>query len=371
MRDDSGELALPRPRWGARLGERSWSGPEQCCKTIGLENVIRVGIIGYGYWGPNVVRNFHGLANCKLVAVCDENPTAVARVLASYPGVEVTSDARDMFTSKVIDAVAVVTPVATHYELARLCLENGKHVFVEKPFTATAAQAEELIDLAEQKHLKIMVDHTFLFTGAVRKMKELIDQRVLGTLYYYDSVRVNLGPFRHDVNVIWDLAPHDLSIMNYLIKERPAAVVATGASYVNCQEDMAYITIYFQDNIIAHINVNWLSPVKVRTTRIAGEQRMLVWNELEAEEKIKIYDKGISVTNEGIYDLLVSYRSGDIWAPRIEQTEALKLETEYFVDCILHDKKPINDGEAGLKVVQLLEAANLSLRKRGQLINLY
>jgi predicted dehydrogenase len=370
VRHDFGELAIPRSRWGATLGEGSWSGPGQDCKTNGQENVIRVGIIGYGYWGPNIVRSFHGLANCKVIAVCDENPTAIRRVLALYPGVEVTSDARDMLTSKVIDAVAVVTPVATHYELARLCLENGKHVFVEKPFTATIAQAEELLTLAEQKHLKIMVDHTFLFTGAVRKMKELIDHKALGTLYYYDSIRVNLGPFRHDVNVIWDLAPHDLSIMDYLIEERPAAVVATGATYVNGQEDMAYITVYFPNNIIAHINVNWLSPVKVRTTRIAGEQRMLVWNELEAEEKIKIYDRGISVTSNSVYDLLVSYRSGDTWAPKIDQTEALRLETKYFVDCILHDKKPLNDGEAGLHIVRLLEAANLSLRKRGQLVNL-
>jgi predicted dehydrogenase len=275
-----------------------------------------------------------------------------------------------MVTSKAVDAVAVVTPVATHYELARLCLENGKHVFVEKPFTATTAQAEELIELAEQKHLKIMVDHTFLFTGAVRKMRELIDERALGALYYYDSVRVNLGPFRHDINVIWDLAPHDLSIMNYLIEKRPLGVVATGGSYVYGQEDMAYLTVYFPDNFIAHISVSWLSPVKVRTTRIVGEQRMLVWNELEADEKIKIYDKGISVTNGGVYDLLVSYRSGDMWAPRIDQTEALKLETEYFIDCILHDKRPFNDGEAGLQVVQLLEVANLSLRQRGRLVNL-
>jgi predicted dehydrogenase len=371
MRDDLGELATPRPRLGLRLGEVSWSGPEQGCEANRLENVIRVGIIGYGYWGPNIVRCFHGLAHCKIVAVCDEKPTAIMRVLASYPGVEVTNDPRDIFTSTAIDAVAIVTPVTTHYELARLCLENGKHVFVEKPFTATIAQAEELIRLAEQKQLKIMVDHTFLFTGAVRKMKELIDQRILGALYYYDSIRVNLGPFRHDVNVIWDLAPHDLSVMHYLIEERPAAVVATGASYVNGQEDMAYITVYFPSNIIAHINVNWLSPVKVRTTRLVGEQRMLVWNELEADEKIKVYDKGISVTNDGVYDLLVSYRAGDMWAPKIDQTEALKLEAQYFVDCILHDKKPFNDGEAGLQVVQLLEAANLSLRKRGQLINLY
>jgi predicted dehydrogenase len=370
MHDDLDDLAVPRPRGGARLAEGSWSGPEQDCKTS--KNVIRVGVIGYGYWGPNVVRNFHGLPNSKLIGVCDKSPTAIARVLDSYPGIEVTSNARDVFTSKVIDAVAIVTPVATHYELARLCLENGKHVFVEKPFTATVAQAEELIDLAEQKHLKIMVDHTFLFTGAVRKMKELIAQKVLGSLYYYDSVRVNLGLFQHDVNVIWDLAPHDFSVMDYLIEERPVAIAASGAAHLNGLEDMAYITIYFPNNIIAHISVNWLSPVKVRTTLIGGEQRMLVWNDLVVDEKIKIYDKGVSVTGEqSLYNLLVSYRSGDMWAPRIDQTEALRVEAEYFVDCILHDKRPFNDGQAGLHVVQLLEAANLSLRKRGQLINLY
>jgi predicted dehydrogenase len=333
--------------------------------------MIKVGVIGYGYWGPNVVRNFHGLANCQLTAVCDKSPSARTRVLGSYSGIEVTNDVGDILTSKVIDAVAIVTPVATHYELARLCLENGKHVFVEKPFTATVAQAEELIELAEQKHLKIMVDHTFLFTGAVRKMKELIAERILGTLYYYDSVRVNLGLFQHDVNVMWDLAPHDLAIMDYLIEEQPAAVAATGAAHVNGLEDMAYITVYFPNNIIAHIHVNWLSPVKVRTTLIGGEQRMLVWNDLAADEKIKIYDKGVNITGQqGVYNLLVSYRSGDMWAPRVDQTEALRVEAEYFVDCILHDIKPFNDGEAGLRVVQLLEAAGQSLKKRGALVNL-
>jgi predicted dehydrogenase len=333
--------------------------------------MINIGVIGYGYWGPNVVRNFYGLANCKLMAICDKSPSARTRVLGSYSGIEVTDDVRDILTSTAIDAVAIVTPVATHYELARLCLENGKHVFVEKPFTATVAQAEELIDLAEQKHLKIMVDHTFLFTGAVRKMKELIAQRTLGTLYYYDSVRVNLGLFQHDVNVMWDLAPHDLAIMDYLIEEPPTTVAATGAAHVNGMEDMAYITIYFPNNIIAHIHVNWLSPVKVRTTLIGGEQRMLVWNDLAPDEKIKIYDKGVNVmSKQGVYNLLVSYRSGDMWAPKVDQTEALRVEAEYFVDCILHDKKPINSGEAGLRVVQMLEAADLSLKKRGALVDL-
>ncbi len=333
--------------------------------------MLRVGVIGYGYWGPNIVRNFHSLQNCKLVAVCDKNPKALRRLQGSTLGVEATLDARDIYASNDIDAVAVVTPVSTHYELARKALENGKHVFVEKPFTATSAEAEELIELAEARNLRIMVDHTFLFTGAVRKMKELIDQQALGSLYYYDSVRVNLGLFQHDVNVIWDLAPHDLSIMDHLIKERPEAVVATGESHFNGLEDVAYITIYFPNNIIAHINVNWLSPLKVRTTLIGGEKRMVVWNDLEADEKVKVYDKGVSIgTEEGVYDLLVSYRSGDMWAPKVEQIEALRKEAEYFVDCVLNDKAPVNDGAAGLRVVRLLEAANFSLKKRGQLVQL-
>ena len=333
--------------------------------------MIRVGVIGYGYWGPNIVRNFHTLPNCQLISVCDKNPAAIARLRESFPGVETTDDPHDICTAKDIDAVAVVTPVSTHFDLARTALENGKHVFVEKPFTATAEQAEQLIELAAAKNLKIMVDHTFLFTGAVRKMKELIDHQALGPLYYYDSVRVNLGLFQHDVNVIWDLAPHDLSIMNYLIGAKPEAVVATGESHFNGLEDIAYITVYFPDNMIAHINVNWLSPVKVRTTLIGGEKRMLVWNDLEADEKVKVYDKGVSIGNaEGVYDLLVSYRSGDMWAPKVEQVEALRMEAEYFVDCIVNDQVPINDGMAGLEVVRLLEAANRSLKSRGRLVQL-
>lgn len=333
--------------------------------------MLRIGIIGYGYWGPNVVRNFHKLANCRIVSICDKSAAARQRVSTLYPGVTVTHDARDIFLSPAIDAVAIVTPVSTHYELARKCLENGKHVFVEKPFVATAAQAEELIALADKKKLIIMVDHTFLFTGAVQKMKELIDQKMLGTLYYYDSVRVNLGLFQHDINVIWDLAPHDLSIMDYLITEPPEAVVTTGASHLNGHEDMAYITIYFPHNAIAHIHVNWLSPVKVRTTLIGGESKMLVWNDLEADEKIKVYDRGVSIANQqGVYDLLVSYRSGDMWAPRVNQTEALNAEADYFVDCVLNSKQPFNNGEAGLRVVRLLEAAERSLKKRGQIVHL-
>jgi predicted dehydrogenase len=228
-----------------------------------------------------------------------------------------------------------------------------------------------LIDLAVQKNLKIMVDHTFLFTGAVKKIRELIDDNTLGRLYYYDSTRVNLGLFQHDVNVLWDLAPHDLSIVDHLIGERPDAIIATGEKHLNGHADVAYMTIYFPDNVIAHINVNWLSPVKVRTTLIGGEKKMLVWNDLEVDEKIKIYDKGVKVTSrEGLYDLLVHYRTGDMWAPQIEQVEALTRELSYFVDCIANDKTPVNDGEAGLRVVRMLEAANESIRKRGAMVRL-
>src|ERR1700716_2657838 len=294
-------------------------------------DVIRVGVIGYGYWGPNIVRNFQGHEKADVVAVCDKNPKSLARVRRAHPEVPVTSDQMEVLTSPQIDVVAVVTPVWTHFELAKLALENGKHVFVEKPFTSTTAQAEQLIELAERKNLKIMVDHTFLFTGAVKRISQLVHDGTLGALYYYDSTRVNLGLFQHDVNVIWDLAPHDLSIMDYLIERSPEALVATGQTHLNGFEDVAFITLYFPDKIIAHLNVNWLSPVKVRTTLIGGEKKMLVWNDLEADEKVKVYDKGVSMSKPGsLHQLLVSYRSGDMWAPKIEATEALKAELAYF-----------------------------------------
>jgi predicted dehydrogenase len=335
------------------------------------ENVLRIGVIGYGYWGPNIVRNFHDQARSRVVAVCDKSANAQRRVRQSHADIRVTADQNELLTATDIDAVAVVTPVWTHYELAKTALENGKHVFVEKPFTCTTDQAEELIELADRKKLKIMVDHTFLFTGAVKRIRQLIEEGTLGDLYYYDSTRVNLGLFQHDVNVIWDLAPHDLSIMHNLIKEKPEALVATGEQHLNGVADVAFITLYYPNNLIGHINVNWLSPVKVRTTLIGGEKKMLVWNDLEADEKIKIYDKGVQMTNgEGVYQLLVSYRSGDMWAPRIEQVEALHVEAAYFVDCILHDKRPVNDGEAGLHVVRLLQAADESLRRKGQIIQI-
>jgi predicted dehydrogenase len=331
--------------------------------------MIRVGVIGYGYWGPNVVRNLRALDECRVAAVCDQSPAALKRIKQAHPDLPVTAQSSELLKSSEIDAIAIVTPVCAHFELAKAALENGKHVFVEKPFTSTAQQAEELIELAERKNLKIMVDHTFLFTGAVRKIRELVDDGVLGRLYYYDSTRVNLGLFQHDVSVVWDLAPHDLSIMSFLIPEEPEAVIATGQAHLNGHVDVAFLTVYFPGNTIAHINVNWLSPVKVRTTLIGGEKKMLVWNDLEADEKIKIYDKGVQMSNgQGLYELMVSYRSGDMWAPRVEQAEALRVELGHFVDCIERNRTPINDGIAGLRVVKLLEAADRSLEKRGRAV---
>jgi predicted dehydrogenase len=335
------------------------------------DDCVRIGVIGYGYWGPNIVRNLNGLERCEVVTLCDRSTKALARAQKIYPSLHMTTDFNEVLRSPTISAVAIVTPVWTHFELAKAALEHGKHVFVEKPFTSSSAQAMQLIELAARKNLQIMVDHTFLFSGAVRKIRELIDDGVLGKLYYFDSTRVNLGLFQHDVSVVWDLAPHDLSVMDYIIGQQPEAVVATGGSHLNDLADMAFITIYFPGNITAHINVNWLSPVKVRTTLIGGRDKMLLWNDVEPDEKIKVYDKGVDITSgQGIYDLLVSYRSGDVWAPKVDTTEALKLELDYFLDCILHNRTPINDGHAGLRVVRLLEAAEQSLTHRGRLVAL-
>jgi predicted dehydrogenase len=331
--------------------------------------MIRFGVIGFGYWGPNIVRNLQGIEGAAVAAICDSSLGAQRRASQLYPGVHITGDCTEILRSPEIDAVAVITPVRTHFELAKCALMNGKHVFVEKPFTATSEEASELIELAERKNLQIMVDHTFLFTGAVRKIHQLMNDNTLGKLYYYDSTRVNLGLFQHDVNVLWDLAPHDLAIVDYLIGDRAEAIVATGEAHLNGLPDVAFMTIYFPDNVIAHINVNWLSPVKVRTTLIGGEKKMLVWNDLEPDEKIKVYDKGVQMSSrEGVYNLLVSYRSGDMWAPKIEATEALKKELTYFVECISNCETPFNDGLAGLRVVRMLEAAEGSLKSKGEAV---
>lgn len=330
---------------------------------------MRVGVIGYGYWGPNIVRNLSSLGCAQVVMICDKREQSLKRAKQTYPAVTVTQDESEVLNSPEVDAVAVITPVWTHYDLTERALNNGKHVFVEKPFTSTSEQGERLVELAERKGLTIMVDHTFLFTGAVKKIRQLIDEDALGKLYYYDSMRVNLGLLQHDVDVLWDLAPHDLSIVDYLIGLPVEAVVATGAAHVNGHADVAFMTLYYPGNVIAHINVNWLSPVKIRMTLIGGEKKMLVWNDLVADEKIRVYDKGVEVsTKEGLYDLLVSYRSGDMWAPRIEATEALKSELEYFVTCVEGGIRPFNDGMAGLRVVRTLEAAQESLKRKGEVV---
>jgi predicted dehydrogenase len=334
--------------------------------------MIKIGIIGYGYWGPNVVRNFLSTEGAQIISICDINKDALSKARKTYPKLKMVSNSSEILTSSEIDAVAIVTPVYTHFELAKKAIENGKHIFVEKPFTSSVAEAEELIELAEKKNVKIMVDHTFLFTGAVRKIKKLIEDGTLGNIYYFDSTRVNLGLFQHDINVIWDLAPHDLSIMDYVIQEKPSGITATGIEHFGRGlEDVAYITVFFDKDIIAHFNVNWLSPVKIRMTLIGGEKKMLVWNDLESDEKVKIYDRGVNVEDKkGIYELLVSYRSGDIWTPMVEETEALKLEAEYFIECIENNKTPINDGYAGLRVVKILEASDLSIKNNGKMVKI-
>jgi predicted dehydrogenase len=334
--------------------------------------MLRIGVVGYGYWGPNIVRNFSTANESQVTMVCDMNAQTLKKVKKLYPHIRVTTDCPAMIKDPEVDAIAIATPVFTHFDLAKAALEEGKSVFVEKPFTYTVSEAEALVELAQKKNLKIMVDHTFLYTGAVRKIKQLIEDHVLGDLYYFDSVRVNLGLFQHDVNVVWDLAPHDISIMHYLIGDKPQAVVATGAGHFGRKlEDIAYLTVYYPRNVIAHINVNWLSPVKVRTTLIGGKKKMLVWNDLEPDEKIKIYDKGVEVrTKEGQYNLLVDYRSGDMWAPKVEQTEALRLMAEKFVDYVANGGTVVNDGVAGLNVVKILTAANESLLNKSKTVYL-
>ena len=334
--------------------------------------MINVGVIGYGYWGPNVVRNFLALTETRVRMICDRDPGALHRAKELFAPIYLCRNYSEIIQSKNINVVAVITPPSTHFLIAKKALEQGKHIFVEKPFTATVKEAETLIKIAAKRKLTIMVDHTFLFTGAVRKIKEVVEKNILGNLYYYDATRVSLGLFQQDTNVIWDLAAHDMAILDYVVKNKPAALTAQGMDHMKRgHANMAYITIYFSGNMIAHLNVNWMSPVKIRTTMICGQKKMLLWDDLQPDEKIKVYDRGVQIKNkEGLYKLRVDYRSGDVWSPRVDHTEALKKELAYFVDCIKKNKAPVNDGQAGLRVVRLLEAANQSLKSRGKLIKL-
>jgi predicted dehydrogenase len=339
--------------------------------SSGQQRAVGVGVAGYGYWGPNLVRNFSLTPGARIVAVSDLSANRLADVQAHYPAIKTTPCYEDMLLDPEIDAVAIATPVSSHFRLAMQALEAGKHVLVEKPLALNSAQASLLVDEAERRGLVLMVDHTFVYHGAVRKIRELVESGQVGRLNYFDSTRVNLGLFQRDVDVLWDLAVHDLSIMDYVIGESPNAVAATGAAHVPGQPvNIAYLTCFFADSLIAHINVNWLAPVKVRRTLLGGDRQMIVYDDLEPSEKVKVYDRGITLGDgpsgpDGPYEMFVGYRTGDMWAPKVSGAEALSVETQHFVDCIKNQQTPISDGRAGLRIVRILEAATLSLKQGG------
>jgi predicted dehydrogenase len=335
--------------------------------------MLRIGVIGHGYWGPNLVRNFMATSGSVVTAVCDSREERLVQLRKLYPTLTLYSNASELIADKNVDAVVIATPVSSHFDLTMSSLKAGKHVLVEKPIATDSEQAKQLIDAANERELVLMVDHTFVYTDAVRKIRELIAAGELGEIYYYDAVRVNLGLFQHDVNVIWDLAIHDLSIMDFVLPNKPVAISATGISHVQGQpENVAYITLFFANNQIAHVHVNWLTPVKVRHTLIGGSEKMIVYDDLEPSDKLKVYDKGITVTPgpEAVYKMLVSYRSGDMWAPRLDNTEALQTEALHFIDCVENRRPSESDGPAGLRMVKMIEAAEASLRDRGRLVEL-
>ena len=335
--------------------------------------MINVGVIGYGYWGPNLVRNFVANPDCRVTMVCDRDTARLGQVQALYPAIRPTVSSQELIEDPEVDAVVISTPVETHFPLAMAALEAGKHVLVEKPISSTSDQARRLIDEAGKRDLVLMVDHTFVYTGAVRKLHELVRTDAFGPVRYYDSTRVNLGLFQPDVNVLWDLAVHDLSIMDHVLEGSPIAVSATGQSLIPGQpEYAAFLTLFFANDMIAHINVNWLSPVKIRRTLVGGDRQMIVYDDLETSEKVKLYDKGITVTPtpEQVHKLLISYRTGDLWSPNLPATEALAVEAAHFAACIRGDEKPITGGVAGLGIVRILEAADQSIRQRGAPVEL-
>ncbi|MBC8478261.1 MAG: Gfo/Idh/MocA family oxidoreductase [Candidatus Delongbacteria bacterium] len=329
---------------------------------------MNIGIIGIGYWGPNIVRNFATNPRVDNIVCADLREEALQKIKGVFPAVEITTDVDAVLTNPELDIIAVVTPVDTHYDLALKALQNGKHVLIEKPMTTTSEQAEKLIALADANKLSLHVDHTFIYTGAVRKMRDIIQSGELGAIRYYDSVRVNLGLFQHDINVIWDLAPHDISIMSYLLEEKPISVQATGARTPESDvEYVGYLTLNFASGVIAHFHANWLSPVKLRQTLIGGTSKMIVYDDNEPSEKIKVYDKGIEVTSrEGAYKQMIQYRTGDMWAPKLDNLEALSFEINHFLDCIEKGIPSDTDGRAGLDVVRVLEASSRSIQENGK-----
>ena len=331
-----------------------------------------IGVIGCGYWGPNLLRNFAENEAAQLRWICDLDEKRLGAMGRRYPAARTTADYRNLLADPELDAVAVVTPVATHFQIAKEALAAGKHVLMEKPLTSTAQEAEELIALAEKNRRVLMVDHTFVYTGAVRKMKEILKSGELGELLYFDSVRINLGLFQRDINVLWDLAPHDLSIMDYLIERQPEGVSALGSCHIEPGiENIAYLMMQFADDFIAHFHFNWLAPVKIRRTLIAGARKMILYDDIEPTEKVRVYDKGVTANRigdrEADYQTLVSYRTGDVWAPKLDATEALRHVVAEFLNSIRERRSPLTDGEAGLRVVRILEAAQQSIKQGGQI----
>src|SRR5438093_10492559 len=334
-----------------------------------------IGVIGCGYWGPNLLRNFAENETAELRWICDLDETRLTAMARRYPSVRSTGDYRRLLADPDLEALAVVTPVATHFQIAKEALLAGKHVLVEKPLTTTVCEAEELIDLAERNGRTLMVDHTFVYTGPVRKMKEIVAGGELGDLLYFDSIRINLGLFQRDINVLWDLAPHDLSIMDYLIGRQPVGLSALGSCHIEQGiENIAYLVMHFDDEFIAHFHFNWLAPVKIRRTLIAGSRKMILYDDIEPTEKVRVYDKGVTANRddnrESDYQNLVSYRTGDVWAPKLETTEELRCVVAVFIYSIRTARRPLTDGAAGLRVVRLLEAAQRSIKNGGQRIPL-
>jgi predicted dehydrogenase len=332
---------------------------------------MKIGVIGLGYWGPNLVRNFLAQKDVTKVVACDLEEKRLQKIKEKFPAADLTNDCSDLFSPN-LDAIVIATPVDTHFDFAKKALQSGKHIWVEKPFTASSDQAEELIEIAERKNLKIFVDHTFIYNGAVSKIKELVDDNVLGNVIYFDSERINLGLFQRDVNVVWDLAPHDLSIMNYLLSNHKIlAISANGIANYNGKENLAHISIYFEDNCFAHFHLNWLSPVKIRRMIVGGDKKMLVYDDMENSEKIKVYDRGVEFpTPESIHQALVQYRIGDMFSPKISQAEALDLAAKEFISAINNNRIPLTSGKDGLAVVKILEACDISISQMGRIVEI-
>jgi predicted dehydrogenase len=333
---------------------------------------MKVGVIGLGYWGPNLVRNFLSNKAITKVVGCDLSEERLRFIKSKFSSIETTNNYKNLIEGD-FDAIAIATPVNTHYKFAKEALNAGKHIWVEKPFTSKVFQAEELIKIAEAKNLKIFLDHTFLYTGAVKKIKELVVSGELGDIIYFDSVRINLGLFQHDINVIWDLAPHDLSIMKYIIPDKEVAgVTACGVSNYYELENLAQVSLHFQEkSCFAHFHVNWTSPVKIRKMIIAGNKKMLVYDDMENSEKIKIYNSSVDVsTAESLHDTLVQYRTGDMCSPKIEQVEALSAAVTEFANCIINDRQPLTNAYDGLEIVKILEASDISIKNTGAYVGL-